>query len=122
MDVALWVVQGLLALMFLMAGGMKAARPKAELAERMGWVNDFSDTQVKLIGVIEVLGALGLILPMLLVAPFLTPIAALGLAMTMAGAAYTHYRRGEMNMLAMPIILMLLSLFVVYGRFDLLVS
>ena len=44
MNIALWIVSGLLALAFLMAGGMKASQPKSALADRMGWVNDFSDT------------------------------------------------------------------------------
>ncbi|MCB0007584.1 MAG: DoxX family protein [Anaerolineales bacterium] len=119
MNIALWIVSGLLALAFLMAGGMKASQPKSALADRMGWVNDFSDTQVKIIGALEVAGAIGLILPWLLdIAPILTPIAALGLVLTMLGAAIVHLRRGETQMIVPNIVLGLLALFVALGRFG----
>ena len=97
MLIALWILNGLLALVFLGAGLMKLARPKAALASSgMAWVEDFSGTQVKLIGLVEVLGALGLILPLLLdIAPILTPLAAVGLAVTMIVATTVHARRKE---------------------------
>jgi uncharacterized membrane protein len=92
MTIALWIVNALLALVFLAAGAMKLARPKAALIERgMGWAQGVSDTNVKLIGLAEVLGAIGLILPLAVnIAPVLTPIAAIGLAVVMNGAAETH--------------------------------
>ena len=88
MNITLWIIAGLLAAAFLAAGAMKLAQPKAKLAESgMAWTEDFSDSQVKLIGLVEVLGAIGLILPAALdIAPILTPIAAAGLALTMLGA------------------------------------
>ena len=97
MLIALWILNGLLALAFLGAGLMKLARPKAALASSgMAYVEDFSATQVKLIGLVEVLGALGLILPLLLnIAPVLTPIAAVGLALVMIAATVVHLRRKE---------------------------
>ena len=97
MTVAYWIVAGLAALVFLAAGGMKLARPKEALqASGMGWVEDFSASNVKLIGFAEVLGAIGLILPMLTgVAPILSPIAGAALALLMVGAAITHIRRNE---------------------------
>jgi uncharacterized membrane protein YphA (DoxX/SURF4 family) len=97
MLIALWILNGLLALVFLGAGLMKLARPKAALASSgMAYVEDFSATQVKLIGLVEVIGAVGLILPLLLdVAPVLTPIAAVGLVVTMIVATAVHARRKE---------------------------
>lgn len=97
MLIALWIVNGLLAVAFLGAGAMKATRTKEALAASgMGWVEGFSATSVRLIGIAEVLGAVGLILPLLLgIAPVLTPIASVCLAVTMAGAILTHVRRKE---------------------------
>ncbi|HWS51564.1 MAG TPA: DoxX family protein [Microbacterium sp.] len=97
MLIALWILNGLLALVFVGAGLMKLARPKQALAESgMAYVEDFSAAQVKLIGLVEVVGAVGLILPLLLnIAPVLTPIAAVGLAVTMLVATTVHVRRKE---------------------------
>jgi uncharacterized membrane protein YphA (DoxX/SURF4 family) len=124
MNIALWIVQGLLALVFLMGGFMKASKSKDSLKERgrsMDWVDDFSDGQVRLIGILEVLGAIGLILPGLTdILPILTPLAAVGLALTMVGAAITHLRRGEYSIIVMNLVLMALALFIAYGRFVLL--
>lgn len=122
MNITLWIVQGLLALLFLMAGGMKMMQPKDQIlekmGERMGWMEDFSQNTIRGIGLLEVLGALGLILPPLTgILPILAPLAAVGLVLTMIGAAMTHLRRGEMQSIAPNAILLLLALFVVYGRF-----
>lgn len=97
MLIALWVVNILLALAFLAAGSMKASRSKEALAAAgMAWTEDFSAGAIKAIGVAEVLGAIGLVLPLLTdVAPILTPIAATALALTMAGAVVVHVRRKE---------------------------
>ncbi len=120
MNIALWIVQGLLALAFLMAGGMKVMQSKEKLAESMAWVNDFSANTVKLIGVLEILGAIGLIAPQATgILPILTPLAAVGLALVMIGAAITHLRRGEMPMIGINAVLLILALFVAYGRFVL---
>lgn len=117
MDTALWVVQGLLALAFLGAGSMKIMRSREELAPRMAFVEDFSDNAVRAIGVLEVAGAIGLILPMLLdILPVLTPLAAAGLVLTMIGAAVVHFRRSEMQNIAPNVVLGALALFVVWGR------
>src|SRR3954470_24811508 len=95
--VVLWIVAGVLAAAFLGAGLMKLSQPRKKLADSgMGWVEDFSDGAVKGIGALEVLGALGLILPAVLnIAPVLVPLAATGLALIMAGAVVTHARRRE---------------------------
>lgn len=121
MNIALLVVQILLALFFLMAGVMKATQPKEKLATNMGWVEDFDGSQVKGIGVLEILGAFGLVLPGLFgILPILTPLAALGLALTMIGAAITHMRRNENGYVVFNLIVMAFALFVAYGRFVLL--
>ena len=97
MIVAYWIVAGLAALVFIAAGAMKLARPKEALAASgMAWTEDFTSPSVKLIGLAEVLGGIGLILPMLTgVAPILSPIAGAALAILMVGAAITHIRRNE---------------------------
>ena len=118
MNEILWIVQILLGLAFLMAGFMKATQPREKLSANMGWVNDFSPTQVKIIGVLELLAGLGLILPMVTnILPILTPLAAVGLVLTMIGAMLTHVRRGEYSLLAINGVLLALALFVAYGRF-----
>ena len=122
MNIALWIVQGLLAAIFLMAGSMKASKSKAEVKEmgggKMDWVEDVSDSNLKLIGILEVLAAIGLILPQVTgILPWLTPLAAVGLVLTMAGATTLHARRKEA--LAPTIVLLLVAAFVVYGRFAL---
>ena len=118
MNEILWIVQILLALAFLMAGAMKATQPREKLAQNMGWVNDFSSTQVRIIGVLEFLAGLGLILPMLTnILPILTPLAAVGLVLTMIGAMIVHIRRGEYSGLAVNLVLLALAAFISFGRF-----
>lgn len=118
MDVALWVIQVLLALVFVMAGVMKLTQPKEKIAAQMPWANDFSQNNIRLIGLVEVLGAIGLILPSLMrILPVLTPLAALGLVVTMVGAILTHLRRKETPMIVVNVVLMVLAAVVVYGRF-----
>lgn len=97
MNITLWIVTALLALLLLAAGTMKIVQPKAKLAAAgQGWAEDFSDGTVKGIGGLEVLAALGLVLPALLnIATILVPLAAAGLFALMVGAAITHARRGE---------------------------
>lgn len=80
----------------LAAGAPKVTRPKDELQARMAWVEDFSPTQIRFIGATEVSGALGLVLPAVTgIAPVLVPLAATGMAISMALAAVLHLRRGE---------------------------
>jgi uncharacterized membrane protein YphA (DoxX/SURF4 family) len=118
MNVFLWIVAGQLALVFLATGAMKLLRPKENLAENgMGWTEDFPIPVVKSIGALEVLAALGLILPALFdIAPFLVPLAALGLVLLMVGAAATHARRGEGRMIVVNSILATLAAVVLWGR------
>ena len=120
MNVVLWIVAGLLAVAFLAAGLMKLTQPKKKLADSgMGWTEDFSDGAVKGIGALEVLGAVGLILPAALgIVPVLVPIAATGLALLMLGAAVTHARRKESPNIVVNIVLLALAAFVAWGRFG----
>ena len=118
MNIALWIVQILLALAFAMAGIMKVTQPIDRLETRMGWVKDVGPRGVRLIGSLEILGAIGLILPAVTgILPWLTPVAAAGLALTMVGAMITHGRRGEYSNIGANLVLLVLALFVVYGRF-----
>lgn len=118
MNVILWIVAGVLAALFLLAGAMKALTPREQLAQKMGWVNDYPAGAVKFVGVVEVLGALGLVLPAALdIAPVLTPLAAAGLAVTMVLAAVVHVRRKEQGALVC-FVLFLLAFFVAVMRFG----
>nr|WP_300149815.1 DoxX family protein [Propionicimonas sp.] len=121
MDIALWIVAGVLALAFVGAGGMKLAQPKEKLAASgMGWVEDFGQGAIRLIGTLEVLAAIGLILPPLVnIAPVLAPLAAVGLVLLMVGAAVTHARRKEPQMIVANLVLLALAAFVAVGRFAL---
>src|SRR5262245_41853682 len=102
-----------------MAGLMKATQPQEKLAANMGWVDDFSARTVKLIGVLEILGAIGLILPAATgVAVILTPLAATGLAVTMILATVVHVRRKEPQMIVFTIVLLALAAFVAVMRFG----
>jgi hypothetical protein len=117
MNVALWGLQGLLALVFLAAGGTKVASPKAKLVANphMAWASDFSESQIKLIGLAEVAGAVGLIAPWATrIAPILTPIAAACLGVIMFGAARVHAGRKEPTV--PPFVLAALCGCVVIGR------
>ena len=120
MNIALWIIGGLLALAFVSAGMSKLARPRLALAGQMPWVHDFSDSQVKTIGTLEVLAAVGLVVPPLLhIATFLTPMAAVGLVVLMGGAMITHLRRKEAPMLAVDGVLLVLAAIVAVGRIGL---
>jgi len=119
MNIVLWIIAVVLAVAFGAAGFMKLTTPKPTLAEKMDWVEDFSERTVKLIGAVEVLGALGLVLPAALdIAPVLTPLAASGLALTMVLAALTHARRNEFSMIPVNVVLGGLALFVAIMRFG----
>jgi uncharacterized membrane protein YphA (DoxX/SURF4 family) len=120
MNLVLWIVQILLALAFLVSGITKAIRPSERLKEGLP---EFHPRVVRLIALAEILGALGLILPGLTgIAPFLTPVAAAGLAIVMVGAVVTHARRKEGKSVAVNLILLALALVVVLGRSALLFS
>jgi uncharacterized membrane protein YphA (DoxX/SURF4 family) len=121
MNIVLWILAALLAVAFLVAGGMKLAQPKEKLAAspNMAWAQDFSPGMLKTIGALEVLAAIGLILPAVLgIVPVLVPLAAVGLILLMAGAAITHVRRGESRAIAANVVLIVLAAAVAWGRFG----
>ena len=116
MTYALWIVQGLLAALFLFAGGVKLVMPIAELEKQAGMPGWF----LRFIAVAEVLGALGLVLPGLLrIRPSLTPLAATGLVIIMLGATIVTLASGAIAPALMPLVVGLLAAFVAYGRWRL---
>ena len=120
MDTAVWIVAALLAALFLVTGLTKITQPRLKMAEGpMEWAADVTDGQFRTVGVLELLGAAGLIFPAVLgIAPTLVLLAAMGLALTMVGAIVTHLRLGETDRLAAPIVVLALALFVAVERFG----
>ena len=120
METALWIAQVLLAAIFLVTGTTKLTQPRLKMAAGpMRWAADVTDRQFRTIGLLEVLGAIGLILPAALgIAPLLVPLAAIGLVLTMVGAIHVHVRHGETNRLAVPIVVLALALFVAVQGFG----
>ncbi len=122
MNTVIWILQGMIAMMFLMAGFMKVTQSKDELKikgkGRMDWVEDLSIKNIRLIGIVEVLAAIGLILPQWTgILPWLTPVSAAGLVLTMMGSMILHMRRGDgVKSISVNIMLLLLAAFVAYGR------
>jgi len=119
MNVTLWIVQAVLAVAFGLAGVMHATQPRERLAKSLPWAQDVSDGTLRLIGVTELAGALGLILPAATgIAVWLTPLAACGIALIMVLAAGLHARRKEPGSIAVNVFLLALAVFVAWGRFG----
>ena len=121
MNIALWIITGLLAFLFLASGAIKLIVSKERLAATPGggWVEDFSAGAVKAIGALEVLAAVGLILPAVTdIVPILVPLAAVGLVLVMVGAMVTHLRRHEAKSALANLAYLALAAFVVWGRFG----
>ena len=113
MNTALWIVQGLLAALFLFGGVMKLVVPLEQMQGPVPLPGFF----LRFIGVVETLGALGLILPGLLrIRPGLTPLAAAGLVIIMIGATVIGLKSGEGAMALIPLVVGLFAAFVAYGR------
>jgi uncharacterized membrane protein YphA (DoxX/SURF4 family) len=118
MNMALWIVQALLAALFLFAGGIKLVTPMEEMMKQMPL--PLPDWFVLFTGVVEVLGALGLVLPWLLrIKPALTPLAAAGLVIVMIGAAVYTWAAGDVASALIPLLVGILCAFVAYGRWRL---
>jgi uncharacterized membrane protein YphA (DoxX/SURF4 family) len=116
MTVALWIVQGLLAALFLFAGVMKFIMTVEEMTKEIPLPGAF----LRFIGVAEIVGAIGLILPGLLrIKPGLTPLAAVGLAVIMVGATILTLATSPVAMALMPFVVGILAIFVAYGRWRL---
>lgn len=121
MHIPLWALAGLLATVFLVAGSSKLFIPKEKLAKAPGggWVLDFGPGFVKALGAVEIVAAVGLILPAVLdIAPVLVPLAASGLATIMVGAAIVTYRRKEFKHMLLNLTYLAAAVFVAWGRFG----
>ena len=121
MNIALWIIAGLLAAVFLFSGFGKLFVPREKMAEvgnAARWVLDFRPGTLKAIGALEVIGAVGLVLPAVLdIAPILVPLAAIGLALIMIGAAVVMIRRHEFKHMLVNLIYLALIAFVAWSRF-----
>ena len=119
LNTVLWVMQALLALAFLNAGYLKTFRPIQEIAPTIFWAPLLPEPLVRFIGISELLGAIGLILPALLrIRPQLTTLAAAGLTLVMLLANIFHIARGEFVVLPMTGLFLLLLAFIAYGRWK----
>jgi uncharacterized membrane protein YphA (DoxX/SURF4 family) len=121
MNIALWIVAGLMAAIYLLSGFGKLLVPRERMAamgDASRWVLDFRPGTLKAIGALEILGAVGLILPALLdIAPILVPLAATGLTLIMVGAVILRIRRGERKIALVDATYLVLIAFVAIGRF-----
>lgn len=117
MNIGLWIAQVLLAIMFIMAGVMKVSQPIEILAESLPWVTSTSTVLVRFIGISELLGGLGLLIPSVFrFKPFLTVWASVGLAVIMVFAAIFHATRSEFSGIVTNLIIMTIALFIAWGR------
>jgi uncharacterized membrane protein len=118
MNIVLWILQVLLALAFIAAGLLKSTQPIKRLSAQMDWVNYVPSSLVRVIGVAELLGGLGLILPAVTgILPWLTPLAALGLAVVMVLAAGFHLQRNDKFDQVVPsLVLLVLAVLIIVGR------
>ena len=120
MNLALWIVQVLAAIAFLAAGVPKIILPMPAIRQRVAWASAVPPWLIRFIGVAEVLGAIGLILPAVTgIAPWLTIAAAVGLIVAMLSAAVFHIRRAELAGMAPAVVLLALALVIAYGRWKL---
>lgn len=120
MNIALWVAQILLAAMFGMAGIMKTFQT-AKAKEQLPWAKNRSDRFIRFVGVSELLGALGLTLPLLTgILPWLTVLAAIGLTLIQVLAIFTeHLPKKEFNVIPINVVLIAIAVFIVFGRWTL---
>ncbi len=118
MNTILWIIQGILAAMFIPVGAMIVTQPKEKLAPKFPWVNDFPTGTIKLNGVSKILGGLGLIVPLLTgIATILTSLAAMGLCTIMILAIAYNIRKHDMKAVVVNIVIFLLAAFIAYERF-----
>ncbi len=119
MNAVLWLLQIVLALAFLALGLLMLTQSRERLLRVAGWVEDFPQPVVTAIGVLELLGAVGVVLPGILgVAGVVVPVAALGLAVLLVGAIATHLLRGEQDEVAAPVLLLVAAAAVAAGRLS----
>ncbi len=122
MNTVVWIVQAVLAGVYVLAGFAKLSMPfeKLKAQERMAWVEDVGQPGVRLIGLVELLGAIGLIVPALVswLPSVLVPLAAVGLALVQVVAFGLHVRRNEPSSFPTNVALFLVAAFVALGRFS----
>ncbi|WP_220195250.1 DoxX family protein [Ktedonospora formicarum] len=120
MNIALWILQALLALFFIWVGGMKLFSPISSLEKSFTWIKETRPFVVRYIGACEALGSLGLILPGVThILTDLTIVAALGLCLVMIYASIFHAKRKEFSNIIFNSVIFLLAFFVAFGRFAL---
>jgi hypothetical protein len=119
LSIALWIVQGLLALTFAGGGIWKLATPVPELAARMPWMGQVSPSFLHFTAVVDTLGGIGVLLPSLTrIKPGLTVLAALGCVALQVSAIVFHFSRGEARNTPFNFFLVALALFVAWGRYS----
>ena len=117
MNIFIWILQGLVALFFILAGANKTFNYE-KAKETLPWTKDYPKSFVLFIGIAELLGVIGLILPLAIdVLPIFTPLAAIGLAIIMLLATLFHIRRKEIKVIPMNIILLIITLLIAFYRF-----
>jgi hypothetical protein len=117
MNIVIWIFQGLLAAMFGMAGSMKSFQSQAKLAKKIPMAKEGKMVLVRFIGISELLGAIGVVVPQLTgIVPILTPLAAAGLAVIMLLATGLHLSKGEAKETAFTAVLLVMSVAVAYYR------
>lgn len=116
-NILLWIAQVLLGGLFIMVGLTKSFQPIEEIAKMIPWVSNSPAAMVRFIGISELLGGIGLLLPSLLrIQPRLTSLAALGLTIIMGLATIFHIYRGEYEAIGMTIVIGLIAYFIFWGR------
>jgi hypothetical protein len=116
-NIVLWVLQGLLAAFFLAAGASHLLMPMARLKASAPWTEDVGGPRTRMIGLLEVLAAIGLVLPGITHnATVLIPLAAMGAVLIFLGAIALHVRRGEVKVIGMHIVVIALGVVVIWGR------
>lgn len=117
MNVALWIIQVIVAALFLTSGSLKLVLPKNNLIKVFVWIEDYNERRIRLIGASEVLGGLGLFLPgVYSTFEILIPLAAIGLTVIMVLATFLHLQRQETKDLVLNIVILVLLLIIVAGR------
>ncbi len=120
MNIALWIIAGLLGAAFVASGAMKLLQPKDQLiASGVDFLEGFRPGSIKAIGALEIVGAVGLVLPAALdIAPVLVPLAAVGLVAMVIGAIIAQLRRHDTHAMVANLALIALAGFLVWGRFG----
>ena len=123
MNIVLWIITGVLAVAFGVGGATQIILSKERyrgLASSQHWVDDFGAGHIKAIGTIKIIGVIGMVVPALVgILPILSPVAACGLMLVMAGAATTRFRRSEWGLMVGDVAYLLAFAFVAWGRFSL---